>query len=281
MTQPISGSELDAFAKCRMYHYYSFGLNLEAVEARRALDIGTAGHALLAAYYRARQSGASHNEAVAQTEGMAAWETQALAGVSGEAADFALQLVRMYWAFYPRDDWEILQVEAEYRNGPYACTVDLVVQEDNEIAIVDHRFLGRFYDEDLVAIDQQLPRYALIMRANGVPVTRAYRNMISTASLGSKGKRVIRLPVPVNEARLEQARKEREQLAMELTRWRPLPADFRRLYSPRTFSPQVCKFCDFKVPCALSAEGLDDQPVLDQQFRKNVRYGYAPESPID
>jgi hypothetical protein len=273
-----SGSELDAYSKCPMLHTYRFGLGLEPNNKSKALEVGTAGHALLAPYYRARLSGADHKEAMAQAEGIAAWELEIVANVRPDIAELAMFLVRAYWAFYPSDDWQILAVEREYRRnydaGELVGTIDLLVDERGILTVVDHRFLGRFYDEDMVVIDPQLPRYALLLARNGHYVERAYRNMVSTASKGSNTRRVQRLEVPLNAHRLDLVENQTNQTMSDLAAFKSLPLEYRRKYARRTFSPN-CRFCEFKTPCAISAEGGDDQPLLDQQFSPS-RYGYAP-----
>lgn len=269
MTAPISGSEIDTWLKCGKLHDYQYNKKLELIKQGPGRRVGTAGHFILGAYYRALMSGADHQEAIAQAESMASWEVVA-AGIDAEATEKALMCCRTYWAFYPSDEWEILAVEAEFRYGALACTIDLVVREQGELTIVDHRFLRETYDEDLVVIDPQLPRYATIMRLAGNEVTRAYRNMISTADTKAGRHRVSRLPIPLSAARLQVAQEELNQGSMHVIAARA------RMRTPiRTFNSLVCKHCDFRVPCAMSAEGQDEQPLLDLNYKVST-YGYAP-----
>lgn len=260
---------MDALRKCGKLHHYQYVKKLQLVKQGPGRKIGTAGHFILAAYYRALMSGATHQEAVSQAESMASWETVA-SGIDASAMEKALMCCRTYWAFYPSDEWEIVTIEAEFRYGPFACTIDLVVREQGELTIVDHRFLRETYDEDLAVIDPQLPRYATIMRLAGNEVTRAYRNMISTADTKAGRHRVSRLPIPLTAARLAQAQEDMNQGAMHVIAAR---AEMRP--PVRTFNSLVCKHCDFRIPCAMSAEGLDDQPLLDLNYKRSD-YGYQP-----
>jgi len=276
----VSGSELDTFLRCRMLHTYQFGLHLEPRGKSRALEIGTAGHALLMPYYRALASGSSHAEAMGQAEALASWQAIS-AGVRPDLMDFALWLVRIYWAAYPFDtkDWRIVEVEQTYRveldGYVYAATIDLLVEDSEGLRIVDHRFLGRFYEEEMAAIDPQLPRYVLALQAAGRRVTGATRNMVLTgASSMRAAKRVSRLPVPIDGFRLATALMERDRVAGELIAWRQIPLDVRRRIAPRTFYAPMCRQCDFKVPCSLSATGEDDSAILDQHYVPST-YGYS------
>jgi PD-(D/E)XK nuclease superfamily protein len=272
----LSGSELDTFQRCRQLHYYRFGLRLEPREQSKALVVGKAGHVLLMTYYRARQSGASHEEAMHQTEGMAGWELSVVNNIRPDLAELAMFVVRAYWAFHPRNEWQVIavehEVEATFAGQRMKGTIDLIAAENGRTVVVDHRFLGRFYDEELAVIDPQLPRYVIMLNA-AVTVHGAYRNMISTASPNSRVQRVSRLPVPITEARLDTVQMDTERTVGELVAWKNLPLEYRALHSPRTFNPAVCRFCEFRVPCALSAQGLDEEPVLDQQFTHS-EYGY-------
>lgn len=276
----LSGSELDAFQRCKQLHYYRFGRRLQPTEPAKALTLGRAGHVLLMTYYRARQSGATHTEAMHQTEGIAGWELSVVNQIPPDLAEHAMFVVRAYWAFHPHNEWEVLAVEQEvestFAGQRFKGTIDLIVQEPHGVALVDHRFLGRFYDEDLVVIDPQLPRYALMFGAN--QTLTGYRNMVSTASPGSRTQRIARIPVPLTAERLAKVQIDTERTISELATWKMLPLEYRAQHSPRTFNPAVCRFCEFRVPCALSAQGLDEEPILDQKFTTS-EYGY--EDPPD
>lgn len=269
MTTPISGSEIDTWRKCGKLHHYQHVRKLELIKQGPGRKTGTAGHLILAAYYRALMSGASHQEAIAQAESVATWETMA-SNVDPAVMEKALMCCRTYWAFYPSDEWEIVAVEAEFRYGPFACTVDLIVREEGELTIVDHRFLRETYDEELAVIDPQLPRYVTIMQLAGNEVARAYRNMISTADTKAGRHRVSRLPIPLTDTRLALAREDLSDGSMHV-----IAARAQTRPAIRTFNSLVCKHCDFRVPCAMSAEGEDDQPLLDLNYKVNT-YGYDP-----
>ncbi len=228
----ISGSEMDTFLRCRMLHTYRFGLKLEPREPARPLAIGIAGHAILMPYYRALSSGATHVEAMAQAEAMASWQALAV-GVRPDLMDFALWLVRTYWAAYPHDptDWRVVAVEQTYRvplaGYTFACTIDLVVEDEQGLRVVDHRFLGRFYEEELAVIDPQLPRYVLALQATGQPIMGATRNMILTSTTAMKAaRRVARVPVPIDGFRLATAMMERDRVAGELIAFKQLQQNF-------------------------------------------------------
>lgn len=256
---------------------YDYRYNRQLVPVRPQGDartLGTAGHLLLACYYRARMSGSSHTEAQQQAENFADYEA-AVAGIEPSIMAEALSCCRTYWAFYPSDDWTILAVEAEYRHGPFACTVDLIVEEQGEIAIVDHRFLARPYDESLAVLDPQPVRYADILRRNGVPVQRAYRNMISTATSKAQRHKISRLPLPLTPARFERVGAD---VTPTLLRVQQLRSGMHPL---RTWNAQVCKSCDYLVPCSLDAEGQSDETYLALNYKRSTRYGYTELPPAE
>lgn len=278
-----SGSQLDSFLQCRRKYYYGYDLNLEPPSKGRAITLGTAGHALLGAYYRALMSGAGHREAVDSAQGLASWTLEVELGIDSTTAGQALQLCTLYWAAYADDlRWlRVRAVEQEFQSVldgvPYAATVDLVVDDirSGETQVWDHRFLGSFYDEHLLVIDPQLPRYVLLLRAAGIPVTGAVRNMVRTANRKTHTPEMLlrRIPVPITEERLATAEQERDSVLREWKAWRANPLWLRKQLARRTFS-RSCDYCYYRKPCAMDADGQDSSVELETAFVPRT-YGYT------
>lgn len=282
MRPVVSGSELDTYLTCRMKHTYAYGLNLEPRRKSRALQLGTAGHELLAEYYRALESGADQRLAIQQAEATTNW-VWVTSDVDPDVTDFALQLVRAYWAAYPPERADVVAVEqtfrVEYSGYTFAFTPDLLLRSaQGGLEVHDHRFLGRFYEPEIVVLDQQLPRYVLGLHQLGYDPQRAVRNMILTSKTAMRpSKRVMRAEAPLTAARLTSVQVDRDRVAHELLAWRARPVEERVLTSTRINNALVCRFCPFLKPCSLRAEGLDDSVILEQDFQPST-YGYAAES---
>lgn len=288
MALVVSGSQLDCFSRCQREHYYGYDLGLTPLrEQKRARRLGTAGHVLLAPYYRALASGAGHAEAVDAALGAASWQLEIEMGLPGDVVEEARNLVQLYWAAFNDDpSWmQVLAVEQQYRvqlgaDMQYAMQIDLLIRDtrDNTVQLWDHRFLLDFYPEDVLVLEPQMPRYVAALRALGIQVDRAVRNMIRTRRLkGSAPElRLRRAEVPIDPARLAVAARERDQRMIAMSSWLRLPVETRERLALRTFT-RGCTWCDFRAPCAVSADGGDENAVLAADYEPNTSYGYKEE----
>ena len=184
VTEPrrISNSEVSSYLQCERKWYYGYSLNLEPVQTGRALSTGIIGHECLAAYYQVLKDG-----------GTKAFAEQACRFKLFEFADEAnIEIVNTlrilldrYMAVARADNWEILAVEQSYDidvndSFGYAMRLDLLARIDGKLVLVDHKFIGMHYSQDVVDMNAQMPKYIGALQFNGVKVDYAMLNQLLT-----------------------------------------------------------------------------------------------------
>lgn len=263
----------DTYNACQrrfeLSHVYN-GKGLEPHEAPHALARGTYGHSVMAAFFRKIKEGQDKNEdyyMLAKAEAMKELMTDVL--LSNEISP-----VIMYWieTIWPTLNWKILRVEEKHylqvgEGVIFPFTLDLLVEENGEIILVDHKFSADAYDEDMIALYPQIPKYVGALRAEGIPVVRGKYNFLRTRSMKDFAKKIEIKPVKVTPQRIKQAFIDQGDTMTAIINHK---GKYRRNISYN------CAYCPFKDVCAVEVRGDDASLMLQSNFRPNT-YSYDPE----
>lgn len=225
-----------------------------------ALGLGSCGHLFIETFLKAVLEGCSNEKA----------KQLAIEKVAGEAYGAKAITLCVPWVdnIYPNLGWKILAVEQEFRIAisetlVYACKVDAIVEIDGEIVLVDHKFVYDPYDQSVIDIMPQLPKYMGAMRNNGVPVKYAIYNMIRTRNT-TKDLYTIAYCRP-NNHRIKTAMLEQIEVMRRIEQGTKLPV--------HTSNKMNCGNCQFKDLCAMELRGEDSTLFIQNFFQPNT-YGY-------
>lgn len=274
----ISHSMLESYLQCGKKYYFSHVRNIEPDRDSRPLILGTIGHKILEGFFTAIKDGVeSKQDAIKFAIKFS--EEYARDDVFPKALALVVKWVAQHVGLIDR--WEILVTE-ETRHLPipglfneageqieFPFTIDLVVRDrvNGKVFIVDHKFLYDFYDEELISLLPQIPKYAGALRVQGIPVDDAYYNMIRTRPMKSDNPddlyRLTRLNL--TDTRIKEAMSQQIQGMEEIVKRPKLPL--------RTVNKMNCGNCSFKELCILEANGEPIEVAIKHGYRQNS-YGY-------
>ena len=266
----ISHSEADAFAQCEKKHEYAHIQKLQPKTSSLALNRGTAGHAMLEKFFELTKAGADLNTA----KNEALMNNDLLAGMDMQAVTEAFLLVKPWIEkVWPTLGWKIVEIEAEFRipvneSIIYPFKVDLIIEHRGELKIVDHKFAYDPYDDNMIALLPQIPRYAGALRKLGVPIQSGIYNFFRTRKLNNPMDAYVQEPVEFNDARVENSLKELVLTMKEIHQRKTLGIE-----GIRTANKMNCGHCGFSLLCAKELSGEDTTMMREVDFEPN-QYGY-------
>lgn len=270
----ISHSMADTYNGCQrrfeLAHKYN-GKGLEPNEAPHALARGTFGHAVMAAFFSKIKEGQDSNQDFyMQAKAAAMQELMTDIILSNE-----LSPTIMYWieTIWPTLGWKILRVEEKHylkvgENVVFPFTLDLLIEENGEIVLVDHKFAADAYDADMLALYPQLPKYIGALRAEGIPVVRGKYNFLRTRSMKDFEKKIVITPVTVSTERIKNSFVDQGDTMTAILNHK---GKYRRNIS------YTCAYCPFKDICAIEMRGDDATALINANYRPNT-YSYDPET---
>lgn len=274
MKLAISHSMVDGFNQCEKKFEYSHIENLEPLSRSQGLNVGIAGHAYFENFFKAVQAGEDVNTAKLKGQ---------LACIEEEQGMIALPLVTKWvdtkWTGFLEDEWELIIVEETLRVdlgelGEFPFTVDLVVRSKSsgKYFMVDHKFLGRFYSEEVMEILPQLPKYtaALEKVRPDIKIEGAIYNLISTRANAKDDALFKTYPMKLSDARKVNAMREQVTTIREIQR-----VINKERPAVRTANSMNCGYCPFKVLCDAQINNKqDDYDLAKQMLFKENTYGY-------
>jgi len=198
----VSHSEVESYLTCRRKWWYGYGLSLRRVEESMGLALGTAGHAILDAFYRTILEGGDTNRAqkkvVPAALQVARLKYEELVEQGWEDRDDRrTPLYDLLFEYYLPNEpfvsggYTILAAEQEF-NLEYDSeaelrmpfVIDLIVRTpEKKIAIVDHKFVGQFYSLASTELMPQIPKYIAGLRALGHTVHEGIYNLVNTTRI--------------------------------------------------------------------------------------------------
>jgi hypothetical protein len=202
----VSHSEVESYTLCRRKQYYGYALGIERATTSTSLGRGSAGHAVLEAFYNAileagddpADQRASFDYALSK-----AWEKYnelAKRNTFDDDSHLDLKAIMFDWYFpnepFVRKGWQVLAVEAEFNleydeveHLTYPFVVDLIAYDpDGNLVVIDHKFLFDFYSWQVSQLQPQIPKYIGALRALNYPIAYGAYNMLRTRPLKVKTK---------------------------------------------------------------------------------------------
>ena len=269
----ISHSEADAFAQCEKKHEYAHIQKLQPKTSSLALNRGTAGHAMLEKFFEGIKAGES-----AETAKMTALiNNELLTGMDMQAVTEAMLLVKPWIEkIWPTLGWKIVAIEEEFRipvneEIVYPFKVDLIIQHRGEYKIVDHKFTYDKYDEGLLNLLPQVPRYAGALQKLGTPIVSGIYNIFKTRKLNDPMDKYVQQEINFNAKRVENSLKELVLTMKEIHSRKTLGIE-----GIRTANKMNCGHCGFAMLCAAELAGEDTTMMREVDFEPNA-YGYSEE----
>lgn len=273
-----SYSEVQTWLRCNREHYYSYGLNLTGKYNGEALERGIIGHAALAEYYKCRQFGATHDEAVAEAFKTLAAIAQGSLAYSAQKLTFeVLELLAMYFNHIQHDEFQVLAVETEYSVGmledyrlPVRIDVILLMLRTGRVQAWDHKIVKDFFDESKIRLMPQLRLYKAGLMAEGVHIDDIVYNMLrhrgTAENKADPGKRFLQLVVPAEGMSVRRTLEEHLMAANRIAEWRKLGLE---VWGDKVLrNPGACYMCSFKELCAQDLEGEDTSVLIEFEYRK-------------
>lgn len=279
MKRALSHSQAESLNQCEFKFKYAHLDNLEPKSRSVALMRGTNGHMFFETFFKAIKEGLPTENAM-QLGQVAMMNESDVALIN---LPIVTRWVNEHWKDNLERVWEIVLVEETHRIelgdlGQFPYTMDLIIRKKHtgELFMVDHKFLGQFYSQEVMDLMPQMPKYiAAYERQNGVKIAGAIYNMITTRT---NAKDLFQMyEFKVSEARKVNAMREQIETfkaADDISTGKRLPV--------RTINKMNCGHCSFRVLCVeeINGDTATAEFVKEMMFQPNT-YGYAYEAPIE
>lgn len=277
-----SHSEVESFLLCERRHYYSYGLEIQSLKQSEALLRGIIGHEALANYYRAIKAGESKEDA-ART----AYRTVTDVADGYDAYDMdkvvvnLLMLLKQYFKTYADDDFEVIDVEKEYKvpvgdDFYIIMYVDLILRIPGQgIVFWDHKFSYNFFNPDSIDLLPQLPKYLGVARMAGEAINGVGYNELryfeTKENKADSSKKFKRTQVQLTTERVVRTMREQVMAARQIRTFKDGSIEDWEQNVLRVANDKVCSMCPFKQICAVDLNGQDNTLVLEYNYKKKER----------
>lgn len=285
----ISNSEVTTYLSCKRQYEYAFMMELEPKETSTPLARGTVFHKGMELYWRARLSGADHEEAMVHA--MQAFGTVPEGYTLNQVMEAQVLWTRYmnFHAGFP--DIKPLGTEQQY-DMPLTSSLSMTIRYDfyfqslttGKFAILDYKTSYDFWSPEDHDLNGQMPKYIACLQANGFRVDEGYLEEIRSRKLGAEKasdpknlwRRTRYAP---SGARKKSLLHQHISASLEIEKHRALPVDERRAASiPVLNKHGVCKYCNFKGLCISELDGKADLTTDIRVGYKHNTYGYNKET---
>jgi hypothetical protein len=169
------------------------------------------------------------------------------------------------------DSWIPLATEVEtyvylgkFRGRPvyFHIIADLLVEEEGELGVVDHKWTGQFWKDDQVYYDTQLPFYMNLLRQVGITPEFGVINGINTYPFKSPqpaNKLFDRKVVHHSEKRLELYHAELMRTVKAMLTAEEYPRHLQK----------DCAYCGFSEVCNAHLRGFPVEDLLNNQYTRD------------
>lgn len=266
----ISHSMADAYNACQkryeFAHVYGNGVGLMPLQLPHALRRGIFGHKVMDAFLRTIMGREKDPQAFKEAKAAALMEM-----IQEPELNMEIGQTILYWFdnVWPQLDWKILQVEQKHflnlGNGivfPY--TVDLVIEENGQLVLVDHKFAADAYEADMLDLYTQIPKYIGGLRTEGIQISYGKYNFIRTRSMKDMEKKIVITAVKPSKQRIVESFKLQ---GMTMTKIMNHQGEYFRNVG------YTCKYCPFKDICRIEMRGDDATNYINSNYKPN-EYGY-------
>lgn len=293
----VSHSEVDGYLLCRRKHYYGYGLSLQRINESASLATGSAGHAVLEAFYnvilaagstRKEQAAAFDSALVAATAKYDELIENGYEHSDDRRAplDFVLFDPSVgYFAQEPfvRHGYLIQAVEAtfnlEYEEGEtYPFVIDLIVKSpDMKTIVVDHKFVWDFYKPADSDIQPQVPKYIGALRALNHKVDEGMYNMVRTRKIKAPTREQMHdmLVIRPTAARVVRTFEEQVAVARQLIELKAKPIEEQERLAFRVANKMVCQSCSFRSICEGELAGGNTNLILRSEYKVRERRAFV------
>lgn len=283
MKLAISHSNAEAFNQCEYKFKYATMDKLEPITRSSALQIGTNGHAFFETFFKSIKENMSAEEATMAGYLSMQEENKKIAV---QVMPLVTRWVNKYWRDNLENEWEVILVEETHRIelrelGQFPFTMDLIVKmkKTGKHYMVDHKFLGQFYSDEVIELMPQLPKYiASAERIMGIKFEGAIYNMVCTRDNAKEESLFKMVKFKVSDARKNNAMFEQIQTLKsinEVVEGRRIPV--------RTINKMNCGHCGFRPLCVAEINGEDEATLAftkETLYTENT-YGYEYIEPTD
>lgn len=304
----ISHSEVEAHLLCRRKWFYGYGLSLQKVTTSTALATGTAGHAVLQAFYdylsdfsTAKDQRAHFNDGVLVAR--ARYDELVVEGYEDtDPRRNTLEDMLFKWYFpnepLVKEGWQILSSEEEFvleyddtGDEPlqYPFVVDVIaIDPAGKTVVVDHKFSYDFLSYEETELQPQIAKYIGALRALNHKVDYGAYNQIRTRRIvGTKSKAAPDgagptlaqaldfMPIKPSSTRVQTVFLEQIGVSAEIQARKALPLDVLDRSSYRVANKMVCQSCSFKELCTAELTGGNAELVRRTEYKVRERKVFA------
>lgn len=305
----VSYSEASSYLLCKRKHYYGYTKSLKRVTESDALALGSAGHAVLEAFYRhileAGETKAAQKRALPGAEAAARVKYDEIMAGGFRDSDKKESLENIIFRGYIPNEpfvsagWRILAVEQSFR-------VDVKLEEDSDeviempfvvdliafdpegkTVVIDHKVVYDFYTSDQAQLNPQIPLYIAGLRGLGHKVDYGAYNMLRNRLIrGTKLKdgsypgptveqQLNYLPLKPNAVRVQRTFMEQLDTAQEIQALKELSPEQQGMKAHRVANNMVCKSCSFKDICTTELIGGNVNLMLKTEYVVRERRTFA------
>jgi hypothetical protein len=261
----ISHSTGEAFQACEKKYELAHVENIAPKNMPHQLALGIYGHGVFQKFF----------EVIKDTNDAQLAQVTALRHAYQDIFHFdkiGNELIYWFDNIWPTLGWKIIEVEKTFylklnETTEFPFTVDLIIELNGQLFIVDHKFTADAYDEPLLLVYPQLPKYMGALRAKGYAIKGALYNIIRTRSMKDMEKKMVIQKVPINNERIKNSFKIHLNTIDKIKNH---TGEYVRNVG------YGCKFCSFVDLCGLEMNGQDSTALKANDFTENT-YGYAGE----
>lgn len=267
MIPKISHSDVDAYKLCKRKTYYGGTLGLERKATSDSLSRGILYHRIAEMYFKQGYDSALE------------YIQRALLEADPEIVIEVKSLFDYFIKSKVLEGWEILEVEKKYAlpfnyKGTqllYPFTVDLLARDtDGKIVLLDHKTTYRFYTQNQIDLNSQLPKYMGALRMLGIPVDYcAYIQLNYRAKKDKTVDDVVKFsPFTPSELRIETCLREQLQTAGKVYKFQNKPIEEQNELAVRTANNLVCNSCSFADLCISDLNGYDTNLLIQAKYQE-------------
>lgn len=293
MYETISHSEAELHSRCEWAHRLNYGYGIVSNQPNKHLDIGTAFHEMVAAFYEGVKAGDNWDDCY--DRGMEVYKSffasEKIDKIIPEYVNIAFLCFERYVEHYNFKEWEIYWVE-QYIEVPVDHAVklngviDLVAliktgRHRGRLAVIDHKSCFNFMDPNSVGTHSQIPKYVW-----AVNELKKFDKKVTLGIINQVRWREIKIPTPekvfrrieifgddLTQTKQESFIEEYKKQAHRIHTKRMLPIAAWERHSTRTTIKDICKYCDYAKPCITELEGRNPSLTLSVYFTpKDLTY---------
>lgn len=286
----VSYSETSSYLLCKRKHFYGYTRSLKRITQSTSLMLGSAGHEVLEAFYRAiLSSGDTRREQLAHFDNAMSIAEAAYAKImqSGFRDDPKKNSLHdMLFKFYfpnehiVKKGYLVQAVEKEFVlkmedseiETPFVVDV-IAVSPEGKTLIIDHKFVYDFYTYEQCQLQPQIPLYIGALRAMGFKIDGGAYNMIRNRKIKApKLEQTIQwMPFPVNATRVQQTFLEQLAVGEEIQALKSLTPEQQDRRAFRVSNNMVCRSCSFRDLCTSELNGGNTALVLKSEYEIRQR----------